>query len=255
MNVQYVVTWAVIKDMNDFNAFTTLSLQARAACSAFVFGFVTFMSIGGFPSFVEEMKVKFRRYYFICKLENAVWIVVTFPCFIYIGFPAGTAEWALWCCGICHQQHHLSNTVPDPDMLLVGNHMLLYGAPPSWFRTLYLLRLEPIRQCHRGRELNDGHCQCNSQFSHGYHHRSWNSGMAFSPVSHVIFCALITYFCLGYVLGYVVMDGIKEKKLASATNFIRISLEWTEKLIACSVQLLGLHFNYGISWHIQPCDI
>lgn len=35
----------------------TLPLQARAACSAFVFGFVTFMSIGGFPSFVEEMKV------------------------------------------------------------------------------------------------------------------------------------------------------------------------------------------------------
>ncbi|KAG2567593.1 ABC transporter G family member 11-like isoform X1 [Panicum virgatum] len=36
------------------------SILARAACSAFVFGFVTFMSIGGFPSFVEEMKV-FQR--------------------------------------------------------------------------------------------------------------------------------------------------------------------------------------------------
>lgn len=31
--------------------------QARGACVSFVFGFVTFMSIGGFPSFVEDMKV------------------------------------------------------------------------------------------------------------------------------------------------------------------------------------------------------
>nr|XP_025887519.1 ABC transporter G family member 11-like [Solanum lycopersicum] len=36
------------------------SIQARAACSSFVFGFMTFMSIGGFPSFVEDMKV-FQR--------------------------------------------------------------------------------------------------------------------------------------------------------------------------------------------------
>lgn len=32
-------------------------MQARGACASFVFGFVTFMSIGGFPSFVEDMKV------------------------------------------------------------------------------------------------------------------------------------------------------------------------------------------------------
>lgn len=30
---------------------------ARASCAAFVSGFMTFMSIGGFPSFIEEMKV------------------------------------------------------------------------------------------------------------------------------------------------------------------------------------------------------
>ncbi|PQP94575.1 ABC transporter G family member 11 [Prunus yedoensis var. nudiflora] len=33
---------------------------ARGSCASFVFGFVTFMSIGGFPSFVEDMKV-FQR--------------------------------------------------------------------------------------------------------------------------------------------------------------------------------------------------
>uniref|UniRef100_A0A7N0U4N8 ABC transporter domain-containing protein n=1 Tax=Kalanchoe fedtschenkoi TaxID=63787 RepID=A0A7N0U4N8_KALFE len=36
------------------------AIQARGSCTSFVFGFVTFMSIGGFPSFVEEMKV-FQR--------------------------------------------------------------------------------------------------------------------------------------------------------------------------------------------------
>ncbi|KAF5745509.1 putative ATP-binding cassette transporter [Tripterygium wilfordii] len=31
------------------------SILARGSCASFVFGFVTFMSIGGFPSFVEDM--------------------------------------------------------------------------------------------------------------------------------------------------------------------------------------------------------
>lgn len=35
------------------------AIFARSACAAFITGFMTFMSIGGFPSFVEEMKVKF----------------------------------------------------------------------------------------------------------------------------------------------------------------------------------------------------
>lgn len=34
--------------------------QARGACASFVLGFVTFMSIGGFPSFVEDMKVCYK---------------------------------------------------------------------------------------------------------------------------------------------------------------------------------------------------
>ncbi|KAG7035872.1 ABC transporter G family member 15, partial [Cucurbita argyrosperma subsp. argyrosperma] len=34
-----------------------VDIFARASCAAFVSGFMTFMSIGGFPSFIEEMKV------------------------------------------------------------------------------------------------------------------------------------------------------------------------------------------------------
>lgn len=33
--------------------------QARSSMLVFVVGFLTFMAIGGFPSFVEEMKVIF----------------------------------------------------------------------------------------------------------------------------------------------------------------------------------------------------
>lgn len=34
------------------------SILARVTCGGFITGFMTFMSIGGFPSFIEEMKVK-----------------------------------------------------------------------------------------------------------------------------------------------------------------------------------------------------
>ncbi|XP_002974167.2 ABC transporter G family member 11 [Selaginella moellendorffii] len=36
------------------------SISARAACMSYVGGFLTFMSIGGFPSFVEDIKVRKR---------------------------------------------------------------------------------------------------------------------------------------------------------------------------------------------------
>ena len=34
-----------------------LAILARGACGGFVTGFMTFMSIGGFPSFIEETEV------------------------------------------------------------------------------------------------------------------------------------------------------------------------------------------------------
>ncbi|KAI5058548.1 hypothetical protein GOP47_0026718 [Adiantum capillus-veneris] len=38
------------------------SIMARASCMSYVTGFLTFMSIGGFPSFVEDMKVFSREH-------------------------------------------------------------------------------------------------------------------------------------------------------------------------------------------------
>lgn len=34
------------------------AIFARGSCGAFLSGFMTFMSIGGFPSFIEELKVR-----------------------------------------------------------------------------------------------------------------------------------------------------------------------------------------------------
>lgn len=46
--------------------------QGRAGCIAYVGGFLTFMSIGGFPSFVEDMKVSKRH------LHTVVGSIATF---------------------------------------------------------------------------------------------------------------------------------------------------------------------------------
>lgn len=46
------------------------SILARGACGAFISGFMTFMSIGGFPSFIEEMKVLLYCYYYI---QTLIW--------------------------------------------------------------------------------------------------------------------------------------------------------------------------------------
>ncbi|KAK4407425.1 ABC transporter G family member 15 [Sesamum angolense] len=69
------------------------AILARGACGGFVTGFMTFMSIGGFPSFIEEMKVFYRErlngYY-----GNAVFILSNFlsslPFLVAVSAIAGT---------------------------------------------------------------------------------------------------------------------------------------------------------------------
>lgn len=51
----------LLGDMSEYNIFvflrSLLNLQARGSMLMFVAAFLTFMAIGGFPSFVEDMKV------------------------------------------------------------------------------------------------------------------------------------------------------------------------------------------------------
>lgn len=69
------------------------AILGRASCGGFISGFMTFMSIGGFPSFIEEMKV------FIRERQNghygvAVYILSNFlsalPFLVALSFSAGT---------------------------------------------------------------------------------------------------------------------------------------------------------------------
>ncbi|CAI8617150.1 unnamed protein product [Vicia faba] len=69
------------------------AILARGACGAFISGFMTFMSIGGFPSFIEEMKVfnkeRLNGYYGIAAyvLSN---FLSSFPFVAVMSFATGT---------------------------------------------------------------------------------------------------------------------------------------------------------------------
>lgn len=72
------------------------AILARGACGGFVVGFMTFMSIGGFPSFIEEMKIFHRE-----RLSGYYGVVVyilsnflsSFPYLVAVSMIAGTITW------------------------------------------------------------------------------------------------------------------------------------------------------------------
>ncbi|KAJ6853108.1 ABC transporter G family member 12-like [Iris pallida] len=72
------------------------SIMARAACGGFVSGFLTFMSIGGFPSFIEELRVFTRErqngYYGV-----AVYIVSNYLSSFPFVVAVATASGAITC--------------------------------------------------------------------------------------------------------------------------------------------------------------
>ncbi|XP_051118703.1 ABC transporter G family member 15-like isoform X2 [Andrographis paniculata] len=69
------------------------AILARGACGGFVTGFMTFMSIGGFPSFIEEMKVFYKErlngYYGVAVfiLSN---FLSSFPFLVAVSVMTGT---------------------------------------------------------------------------------------------------------------------------------------------------------------------
>ncbi|KAL8099593.1 hypothetical protein AgCh_032015 [Apium graveolens] len=69
------------------------AILARGACGGFITGFMTFMSIGGFPSFIEEMKVFYKErlngYYGVAVfiLSN---FLSAFPFLVAVSFVSGT---------------------------------------------------------------------------------------------------------------------------------------------------------------------
>ena len=66
------------------------------------------------------------------------------------GVPKREAKWSLWRYRLCHQQHNLSNAIPDTDYLSLRNHLLFHGTSPSWFHALSVLCVVPLCKCHCG---------------------------------------------------------------------------------------------------------
>jgi len=66
---------------------------------------LTMMSIGGFPSFVEDMKVQMLIPIEICLrffLDVLYVVYLSFVPFLNVGVQKRAAEWSLWCYCICH---------------------------------------------------------------------------------------------------------------------------------------------------------
>ncbi|XP_002513520.2 ABC transporter G family member 15 [Ricinus communis] len=91
------------------------AILARVACGGFITGFMTFMSIGGFPSFIEEMKVFYREklngYYgvtvfilsnYFSSLPFLVSIALLSGtiCFFLVKFRSGFSHYAFFCLNI-----------------------------------------------------------------------------------------------------------------------------------------------------------
>ncbi|XP_076916099.1 ABC transporter G family member 15-like isoform X2 [Bidens hawaiensis] len=72
------------------------AILARGACGGFITGFMTFMSIGSFPSFIEDMKIFTRErlngYYGVGVfiLSN---FLSSFPFLVAVSFVTGTIAW------------------------------------------------------------------------------------------------------------------------------------------------------------------
>ncbi|XP_047317847.1 ABC transporter G family member 12-like [Impatiens glandulifera] len=74
------------------------SIFARGACGGFISGFMTFMSIGGFPNFIEEMKVFYKErrngYYGVAVFIVSNFIS-SFPFLFMIAISTGTITYNL----------------------------------------------------------------------------------------------------------------------------------------------------------------
>ncbi|CAA6669546.1 unnamed protein product [Spirodela intermedia] len=130
--------------------------RSRGACSAFVFGFVTFMSVGGFPSFVEDMKVFHRERlnghygvaaYAISNTLSAVPFLILISitagtiCYTMVRLHPGSATTSSSSCGIfmlVSGHYRLPNDLPKP----VWKYPLSYMSFHFW--ALQALLRQPV---------------------------------------------------------------------------------------------------------------
>ena len=147
------------------------AILARGACGGFISGFMTFMSIGGFPSFIEEMKVS-RTWK---NWETEFWNWACFlRCSLNAGVPSGEAQWALWSCSLYPIELPLLISIPGSSNNCIRNYNLADGEIPARIFSLSVLLPQSFREHFSGWELYDGGSFSSSQLFDGARDRGWN---------------------------------------------------------------------------------
>ncbi|GAV67897.1 ABC_tran domain-containing protein/ABC2_membrane domain-containing protein, partial [Cephalotus follicularis] len=90
------------------------AIMARGACGAFISGFMTFMSIGGFPSFIEELKI-FHRERLNGHYGIAVYILSNFLSSLpfLVGMSLATASITYYMAKFGHDIYHFAYVLLD----------------------------------------------------------------------------------------------------------------------------------------------
>lgn len=101
--------------------------QARGSMLMFVASFLTFMAIGGFPSFVEEMKVSQLHtfIYQICIATLNYFLILCHFCEFFLDLWPRKDKWSLRRGSICYRKHIVLHSVLASYLPCPGCHCLL----------------------------------------------------------------------------------------------------------------------------------
>ena len=147
------------------------AILARGACGGFITGFMTFMTIGGFPSFIEEMKVKKTLH----KLELGVsFSILKFQFHSSADVLQRKAQWVLWSYSVYIVKLPLFFPIFGFDFSRFWDYHLLHGEVSP--RVLPLRILLPqyfwLHFCYR--RIDDGCGFIGSKLSYGNYNRRWS---------------------------------------------------------------------------------
>lgn len=153
------------------------SIWARGSCGAFVAGYMTFMSIGGFPSFLEEMKVvnyshSQTRLWPMLQKCKIVWAMIIHFSSPEIGVLPWKTQSALWHSRLHSSKLPLIITVCCNDVICYRDYYILHGEISVRILPLFVCLPWSFQlHCCR-RELHDDYRFTCSQLFDGNHFRS-----------------------------------------------------------------------------------
>lgn len=158
-----------------FNVGTSYTaIFARGACGAFITGFMTFMTIGGFPSFIEEMKVKhltLEKKAFLSRVPSSLGLTIF--CFS-ADVLQRKAQWLLWSYSVYIIKLYLFFPVLGFDLSCFWHHHLLHGEISAGVLPLPILLPQYLWLHFCNRRVDDGCGFIGSKLPNGNYNRRWN---------------------------------------------------------------------------------